>query len=57
VYHALLDRGGARSGTALLGRLTLPSDFDVRRTQIDRIWGVEKDALDVSYVRVYEVSR
>lgn len=57
MYHALLDRGGARSGTALLGRLTLPSDFDVRRTQIDRIWGVEKDALDVSYVRVYEVSR
>jgi len=40
-----------------LGQLTLPSDFAVHRAQLDRIWGVEKDALDVSYVRVYEIDR
>jgi hypothetical protein len=38
-----------------VAKLFLPGGFRVRRAQSDRIWGVEKDSLDVPFVRVYDV--
>lgn len=42
---------------APLGRVALPSGYDLRRAQIDRVWGIEKDALDVPFARVYTIDR
>ena len=43
-----------RSGR-VLGRLSLPSAFMAHRAQAGRVWGVEKDSLDISFLRVYEI--
>jgi hypothetical protein len=43
-----------RSGV-VLGRVSLPSTFDMHRARTDRVWGVQKDSLDVPFLQVYEI--
>ena len=40
-----------------LARVSLPAGFKVQRADAAHVWGVEKDSLDVPFVRVYDLSQ